>query len=193
MTTKVVYLTTGSGTTTLPGDFGAPWTFEVISGAGGADTHTIGAKGGGGGGYAKTSSGDAGAPTLSAGQTLNYQIGAGGTGGDGTGGTSGGDSWIGGTNLATSFVGASGAQGGLPWTTLTATQNYALGGVGTTGTVKHNGGKGGPFYMNVSSTGGGGGAGPGGNENAVGARQNRRIKSLWWHSGNSDGFDGRAQ
>ena len=156
-----------SGTTiTLPSDFGPPWVIETIGGGGGGvnATGNVGS-GGGGGGYSELSNTDAGAPTLVASQVLNCAIGAGGA--HGNPGVDGGDTWIGGTSLATSYVGSHGGKGNNSGGTL------GQGGstTGAIGTIKFAGGNGAGLGGNSNGgTGGGGAAGPGGNGAAGGTR-----------------------
>lgn len=160
MAQKVVFITTtGSGTYTIPNDFGSLVSVEAIGGGGGSN-----GSGGGGGAYSKSTT----MTGLSAGLAVYYQVGAGGTAGSSSGptnGGAGGDSWFSLINSAPS-ASSSGANGVLAkgGSGSTASGNVAGGGgVSSSGAgdLRYSGGSGGSSGGGKGA-GGGGAAGPGG-------------------------------
>ena len=147
MAQKVVFITTtGTGTFTVPGDFGSLVSVEAIGGGGTA----TGGNGAGGGAYAKSTS----MVGLSAYTIAFYSVGAGGA----NLGGAGGDSWFSLTNSvpAASSSGAIGvlAKGG-------AAVNTGGASASCTGDLRYSGGAGGTTPAGGNG-GGGGAAGPGG-------------------------------
>lgn len=149
MAQKVVFLTTtGSGTYTIPNDFGSLVSVEAIGGGGaGSNASTGGAPGGGGGAYAKSTT----VTGLAAGGIAYYNVGAGGT----TGGN-GSVTWF---NAASNAAPTLASQG--------VKADFGLGGgnggqaANCVGDLSYNGGNGGSA-TSKSGGGGGGAAGPGG-------------------------------
>lgn len=160
---KVVFLTSGT-TWTVPADWNASNTIEVIGGGGGGDVPAQGAfasgqgAGGGGGGYSKAVN-----VALTPGSTVAYAIGTGGGAS-----VNGGDTWFcNGTSNCSAITGTAvvaGAKGG----TGAAGSNRGGGGLASAGVgnVKYAGGDGGDNSgqgAGQAGTGGGGAAGPNGN------------------------------
>ena len=159
VTTKKIYLTSGT-TWTVPSDWNSSNnTIEVIgSGGGGAGGQNVGNGGAGGGGGAYSAITNL---PLVAAATVNIHLGSGGAAGTGSGaGSAGGDTWFNGTTLANSSVGAKGGSGGTNASGAPAAAGgAAASGVGTT---KFSGGSSGALGGNNAGSGGGGAAGPSG-------------------------------
>jgi hypothetical protein len=155
MTTKIVFITSGT-TYTVPADFYSLVSVEVIGGGGGAVTGGINNAGSGGGGYAKSTA----ITGLTASATAYVSVGSGGAQN-----TSGGSTWFNTTNAqptvnTTGVLVFGGAVGGA---------SGGAGGGSTVNTSSFTGGAGGAGGNRYAGGGGGGAAGPGGVGGAGGA------------------------
>ena len=148
----IVYTVTATTTWTVPSDWTASNTIEVIGGGGGGSSaNSIGAGGGGGGAYAKISN----LTTLTVGSSITVRVGA-----TGTAETAGGDTYFNGSGTTCSGQSVC-AKGGAGSSGVTG----GAGGASSTdsiGEVKYKGGNGGTGDAGKGdqSGGGGGAAGP---------------------------------
>lgn len=155
----IVLAVTGAGVFTTPSDWSRIGSKIECIGAGGAGARCANSlsAGGGGGAYAASSN-----IQLYPGITYNYFVGAGGIGlTTDAKGADGQDTWFGGSEYATSIVGAKGGTGG--GSTTNAATPGGPGGLATSsrGQVKFSGGSGAPSQSPYGGAGGGA-AGPNG-------------------------------
>jgi len=173
----VVILTTGTSWT-VPDDWTATNTIEVIGGGGGGQSNAaLGAAGGGGGAYSKISN----ITSLSGSITISIGAGGGAT-------ANGGDTYFNGSSCTGSSICA---KGGLGATSATG----ALGGAAAdgVGTTKYSGGTGGDGQNTGDTGGGGGGAGgPNGNGATGGAGGAGQNYGGGGGGGNGNGYIGSA-
>ncbi len=159
MAIKTVFITTvGTGTYTIPVDFGSLVSVEAIGGGGGGLKGSSANGGGGGGAYAKSTT----MTGLSAGLTTYYQVG---TGGNSAGPVASTSSWFSLTNAAPTAGLSNGTTGVLAAAGITATSS--TGGAGgtvanSTGDLRYAGGTGGSGAAGTSIFGSGGGGAAGG-------------------------------
>jgi hypothetical protein len=143
---KVIFLTAGTTSFTIPSDWTAVNKIEVIGGGAGGKTGAAAASGGGGGGQYRVA-------TNTAGLSGSIQVSIGASVGAGVGGN---NTWWNGASFGAATLSA---QGGLT----TATATGGLGGSTGAGGSGSNGGPGGLGGATALTGGGGGGAaGPGG-------------------------------